>query len=387
MVFSSPPFFTALACHLVRLFRSQDSGGELFRSQSFTRFPSSYPVLRPKCTPVSNSSLQCWPTDLKGADLSLSDVESQVGLCQSPEPWLTISSDADILADGVFDSDSFPECQQPVVRIARFVAKRPSSRTPASLASNEREISFLPDSNWCWRFFLRVVRIPLVVSRSPIAWPKKRLNEHWRGSLDRPGRICRPLFARHRARALWRLDGKPGDLKRLDEWALGGQRFGIVITWFLVGGDLYTAYTVIAVPALVYSVGAYGFFAIPYAVIIYPFVFAVMPRFWTVCRQGGHLTAADFVQARFGHSALAVAVAITGLIATMPYIALQLVGIQVVHRRAWVSVRGDFPLIVAFVILALYTYKSGLARAGDDCICQRHLDLRNGHRGCARDSR
>ena len=125
---------------------------------------------------------------------------------------------------------------------------------------------------------------------------------------------------------------KAGDLKRLDEWALGGQRFGIVITWFLVGGDLYTAYTVIAVPALVYSVGAYGFFAIPYAVIIYPFVFAVMPRFWSACRQGGHLTAADFVQARFGHSALAVAVALTGLIATMPYIALQLVGIQVVHR-------------------------------------------------------
>jgi SSS family solute:Na+ symporter len=152
---------------------------------------------------------------------------------------------------------------------------------------------------------------------------------------------------------------KAGDLQRLDEWALGGQRFGIVITWFLVGGDLYTAYTVIAVPALVYSVGAYGFFAIPYAVIIYPFVFAVMPRFWTACRQGGHLTAADFVQARFGHSALAVGIALTGLIATMPYIALQLVGIQVTLTAIGLG-KGDFPLIVAFVILAIYTYKSGL---------------------------
>ena len=64
----------------------------------------------------------------------------------------------------------------------------------------------------------------------------------------------------------------------LDEWGLGGRRFGIVVTWFLLGGDLYTAYTVIAVPALVYSVGAFGFFAIPYAILIYPFVFAVMPR-------------------------------------------------------------------------------------------------------------
>src|ERR1700737_4418612 len=140
---------------------------------------------------------------------------------------------------------------------------------------------------------------------------------------------------------------KAGDLKQLDEWALGGQRFGILITWFLVGGDLYTAYTIIAVPALVYSVGAYGFFAIPYAVIIYPFVFAVMPRFWSACRQGGHLTAADFVQGRFGNSALAVAVALTGLIATMPYIALQLVGIQVVLTGLGLG-KGDFPLIIAF---------------------------------------
>jgi len=152
---------------------------------------------------------------------------------------------------------------------------------------------------------------------------------------------------------------KAGDMKRLDEWGLAGQRFGIVITWFLVGGDLYTAYTIIAVPALVYGVGAFGFFAIPYAVIIYPFVFAVMPRFWAACRRGGHLTAADFVQERFTNPPLGVAVAITGLLATMPYIALQLVGIQVLIAGLGLG-KGDLPLITAFVILALYTYKSGL---------------------------
>src|ERR1700680_1911642 len=147
---------------------------------------------------------------------------------------------------------------------------------------------------------------------------------------------------------------KAGDLTRLDEWALGGQRFGIAITWFLLGGDLYTAYTVIAVPALVYSVGAYGFFAIPYAILIYPFVFAVMPRFWSICHRAGHLTAADFVRERFSDPALALAVALTGLIATMPYIALQLVGIQVVIAGLGLG-RGEFPLIVAFLILAVYT--------------------------------
>jgi SSS family solute:Na+ symporter len=59
---------------------------------------------------------------------------------------------------------------------------------------------------------------------------------------------------------------------------LGGRQFGTWITWFLVGGDFYTAYMVIAVPALAYSVGAYGFFALPYTIIVYPFVFSVMPK-------------------------------------------------------------------------------------------------------------
>ena len=56
--------------------------------------------------------------------------------------------------------------------------------------------------------------------------------------------------------------------EHLDEWGLGGRQFGTWITWFLVGGDFYTAYTVIAVPALVYAVGAYGFFALPYTIIV-----------------------------------------------------------------------------------------------------------------------
>ena len=49
---------------------------------------------------------------------------------------------------------------------------------------------------------------------------------------------------------------RKGDLNQLHEWGLGGRRFGTVVTWFLMGGDLYTAYTFIAVPALVFGAGA-----------------------------------------------------------------------------------------------------------------------------------
>src|SRR5271163_3192834 len=121
-----------------------------------------------------------------------------------------------------------------------------------------------------------------------------------------------------------------GDLDLLHEWGLAGSRFGTVVTWFLLGGDLYTAYTFIAVPALMFGAGAIGFFAIPYSIMAYPFVFVVFPRMWSVARENGYITASDFVRGRYGNRWLALAVAVTGIVATMPYIALQLVGIQVV---------------------------------------------------------
>jgi len=144
----------------------------------------------------------------------------------------------------------------------------------------------------------------------------------------------------------------------LDEWGLGGRSFGTWITWFLVGGDFYTAYTVIAVPALVYAVGAYGFFALPYTILVYPIVFVIMPRLWHAAQKAGHVTAADVVYGRYGSRPLELAVAVTAVVATMPYIALQLVGMGVVIKA--LGFTGELPLAVAFVILALYTYSAGL---------------------------
>jgi solute:Na+ symporter, SSS family len=156
---------------------------------------------------------------------------------------------------------------------------------------------------------------------------------------------------------------KRGDLGDLNEWGLGGRRFGPFITWFLVGGDLYTAYTVIAVPALVYAVGAYGFFAVPYTILIYPLLFVAFPRLWAVTHRKGYLTAGDYIYGRYGNRGLELAVALTGILATMPYIALQLVGMEKVIQALGFSGEGwtsHLPLSIAFVILALYTYQSGL---------------------------
>jgi SSS family solute:Na+ symporter len=149
-----------------------------------------------------------------------------------------------------------------------------------------------------------------------------------------------------------------GDLNQIHEWGLAGRRFGTIIAWFLIGGDLYTAYTFIAVPGSLYAKGAIGFFAVPYTIIAWPLFFVVLPKFWIVAKNRGYVTASDFVRDRFGSSTLALLVAITGILATMPYIALQMVGIEVSVQQ--IGFNAELALVIAFLILAAYTYYSGL---------------------------
>src|SRR5215217_1149767 len=137
---------------------------------------------------------------------------------------------------------------------------------------------------------------------------------------------------------------------------VNGVQLGVFIA--LIGGDLYTAYTFVAVPALVFGAGAIGFFAVPYTIVVYPLVFLAALRLWSVSHRRGYVTPADFVSGRHGSRTLGLAVALTGIVATMPYIALQLVGIQAVLKV--IGLKGHWPLVIAFAVLAAYTYQSGL---------------------------
>ena len=166
------------------------------------------------------------------------------------------------------------------------------------------------------------------------------------------------------AAARWR---RADDMLHLNEWGLGGRGFGTFVAWFLLGGDLYTAYTFIAVPAAMFGAGAVtGWFAVSYTVILFPIALIFLPRLWSIARVHHYVTPADFIRGRYGSRGLALAIAFTGILALMPYIALQLVGIQAVLTVMGVGTTSgnafvkDLPLIIAFLVLAIFTFVSGL---------------------------
>lgn len=153
------------------------------------------------------------------------------------------------------------------------------------------------------------------------------------------------------------------ELPSLEGWALSGRQFGAVITWFLLGGTIFTAYSFAAVPGFAYGVGALGFFALPYTIILCPLLFVLLPRLWSAAQKHGHITVADYVRHRHRSPGLALAVALTGILSTMPYLALQLLGIRAVLTVSGLypgGLAGDLILVAVFAILAGATYRSGL---------------------------
>ncbi|MDE1867700.1 MAG: sodium:solute symporter [Thaumarchaeota archaeon] len=159
-----------------------------------------------------------------------------------------------------------------------------------------------------------------------------------------------------------------GDLNHVHEWSLAGRKLGTTLVFFLIGADLYTAYSFVAIPSGVFAKGSLYFFAIPYVMLTFAVALVTMPRLWTLAREKGYITASDFVKDRFGSTTLAIMIAITGIVAELPYIALQIIGMRAVLTvmlagYANAQIVEEISLLISFIILAAFTYTSGLRGA------------------------
>ena len=162
---------------------------------------------------------------------------------------------------------------------------------------------------------------------------------------------------------------RKGDLNQLHDWALAGRKLGTTLTFFLVGADLYTAYTFVAVPSSIFGKGATYFFAVPYTVITFGVALAFAPKLWTVAKERGYVTASDFIRDRFDSRTLSILAAITGIVSVLPYVALQIVGMRAVLAAMLVGEGFNssdveaVALVISFVILSAFTFTSGLRGA------------------------
>lgn len=148
------------------------------------------------------------------------------------------------------------------------------------------------------------------------------------------------------------------DFSKIAEWSIGGMRFGAFIVWFLMGADIYTAYSLISVPGAAYSLGGFILYSVVYGSVSYPFLYIVATKFYRIAKRKGYITAGDYVRDRFDSGILALLISLTGIIAMLPYIALQIVGIRYVLDAMGFPVIPSF--IIAYIIVAAFVALSGL---------------------------
>jgi SSS family solute:Na+ symporter len=147
----------------------------------------------------------------------------------------------------------------------------------------------------------------------------------------------------------------------VEEWSVGGRRLGSLLVWFLIGADVYTAYTFLGLTSSAYKGGSIAFFATPYVVLAYPLAYFYLPKLWKVAKVHKFTTLADYIKGRFDSKLMSLLIAINGVLMLIPYIDLQLSGIQDTLKMAGTGyINVTFVVIVSFLLVAFYTFFSGI---------------------------
>jgi SSS family solute:Na+ symporter len=112
----------------------------------------------------------------------------------------------------------------------------------------------------------------------------------------------------------------------LENWTVAGRRFGIILIWLLMAGEIYTTFTFLGASGWAYSKGAPTFYILIYGALAYTLSFFILPALWKVGKRYGLHTQPDFFIKRYDSRFLGVLVALIGVFSIIPYLQLQLAG-------------------------------------------------------------
>lgn len=150
----------------------------------------------------------------------------------------------------------------------------------------------------------------------------------------------------------------------LENWTVGGRRFGIIIIWLLMAGEIYTTFTFLGASGWAYSKGAPTFYILIYGALAYTLSFFILPALWKVGKRYGLHTQPDFFIKRYESRALGVVVALIGVFSIIPYLQLQLAGlgliVEVASNRA---VSSHLAVVISFILTCAFVYTSGIKGA------------------------
>lgn len=147
----------------------------------------------------------------------------------------------------------------------------------------------------------------------------------------------------------------------LENWTVGGRRFGVILIWLLMAGEIYTTFTFLGASGWAYSRGAPTFYILIYGTLAYTVSFFILPAVWRVGKRYDLHTQPDFFIKRYESRSLGVIVAAIGVISIIPYLQLQLTGLGfIVEVASQGAIPSAWAILGAFVLTCIFVYTSGI---------------------------
>jgi SSS family solute:Na+ symporter len=148
------------------------------------------------------------------------------------------------------------------------------------------------------------------------------------------------------------------------EYIVGGRSFGALLLWILLAGEIYTSFTFLGAAGWAYGKGAPAFYILAYGTVGYIIGYFYLPAVWRVGKERHLLTWGDFLSDRYDSRALGVGIGVLQFFLTVPYVTLQLTGLQILLSLAGY---GKYDAVVAvgasFILIALFVFTAGLRGA------------------------
>ena len=155
------------------------------------------------------------------------------------------------------------------------------------------------------------------------------------------------------------------DTETQESYITGGRSLGLVLLFFIMGAEVFSAFSFLGAPSWAYSKGAPVFYIIAYLTLGVGTWWVLGPRLRQISARMGHFTQADLLADRFQSRWLAPLIAVVSVAALVPYLTIQITGAGLLFQAA---TDGHIPFwlgaLAAFLVVTLYVYASGLRGIG-----------------------
>lgn len=147
----------------------------------------------------------------------------------------------------------------------------------------------------------------------------------------------------------------------LEGWMVNDRKMGPMLTWFLLGTEIYTAFTFLGLAGFAYAKGGGVFYNVATNDVGYALGFFILPAISLIGRRYNHVTQSDFIAGRYQSEGLGIVVAFATAIILIAYIDLNIVGLGSIltvltdHRLNVMS--AD---IIGFAVLAVAVFFGGI---------------------------